>query len=166
MNRTLEEGTIRTQRPVPNAGVAVTISDQQTQMSVPAILSSLQPRPAAWVPKVLSQLCRLPKLPANWDSYNAEPVADEVTHSAAALLLDLGAMFDLPVPMVSPTRRGGVLLEWESGPRALEIELVSRDAAAFLFTDDDRGFEREGELFRDDPELGTLREFLEQMCWG
>lgn len=150
MNETLEAKSVRVPQTADKGRVPETLSDLRVEIDVTERLPYLQPRPSQWFPRVLPQLNRLLELAPNWDSYNADPVSVEVVRSATGLLIAIGEEVNLPNPLISPTRTGGVLLEWKSGSMELEIELVSRDAGAFLFTDDSTGEQCEGEFFRDE----------------
>jgi hypothetical protein len=161
---TLEARNIRFMDAAVGAGGRMTISGQHVQHDVGTVAPCLLPRPSLWWADVRAQISQLLQLPANWDSYGADPVSDQVAQSTNGLLLALGGLLDLPRPLVSPTRRGGILLEWKSGPKEIEIEVVSRDAAAFLFTDDATAEEAEGELFREEnlaasPVMRFLKQF-------
>jgi len=149
MIATLEEQALQFRRVIKEARAPATMSDLDVEIDVTELPPCLQPRPSQWFADALSQLDRLLELPPNWDSYNADPPSADAAASARGLVLALGQSWDLPAPLVSPTRTGGVLLEWASGSKELEIEIVSRDAASFVFTDDYTGEEYEGAIFRD-----------------
>ena len=128
-------------------------------------LPRLQPRPIQWWPSVSSQLDQLLTLPGNWDSYGACPIDREIVESVKGLLACLGEFLDLPSPCVSATRTGGVLLQWRSGTKEVEVELVSRDAASFVYADEATTEEDEGELFRDEcVDLNPVFKHLERLC--
>jgi len=149
MSETLEAKSVRVPQTADKGRVPETLSDLRVEIDVTERLPYLQPRPSQWFADILLQLDRLLGVPPNWDSYGADPPSPDAAASARGLVLALGQSWDLPAPLVSPTRTGGVLLEWASGSKELEIEIVSRDAASFVFTDDYTGEEYEGAIFRD-----------------
>ena len=59
--------------------------------------------------------------------------------AATALLEALAGRAELPPPVLSPTRTGGVLCEWERGAGQLEVEIESPDAAGFVYLDQKSG---------------------------
>jgi hypothetical protein len=87
----------------------------------PRVLVSM-PRAAAWTMPALERLAELCALPANWDSYGAEPVRVEVAKGVIELLnqlLDAGTQ----VPYIVPTNRGGIQLEWHTAEADLEVSV-------------------------------------------
>lgn len=149
MNRTIEGCSIdapRASRPPTEPAV---LTAKNVYEPVASILPFLQAQPSHWYPTISLRLEDLLELPPNWDSYGADPCSPEIVASARGLLLSLGRIFDLPAPVISPTRTGGILLEWSSGSLELEIQLVSRDAASFVCSDVATGRDIEGCIFTD-----------------
>ena len=132
-----------------------------TETAAPVRLQSKQ-----WLPEVSSQLNKLLELPRNWDSYGADPIEAPIVESARGLLVTLAERFDLPRPFIAPTPNGGILLEWRTGSRELEVELVSRDAASYVFSDEHTGQECEGAIFRDPDGHGdpAFDDFVSRIC--
>jgi hypothetical protein len=86
----------------------------------------------------LEQLEAVGRLSANWDGYEAAAPRPEVLPLAREFLLLLLA---LPRGQalghaihVSPTRTGGVLLEWQDASHEHEIEFSPDGAISFLHT--------------------------------
>jgi len=166
MIATLEEQALQLRRVIEETRAPATMSDLDVEIDVTELPPCLQPRPSQWFADALLQLDRLLELPPNWDSYNADPIEREIVASAKGLLDALVDVLDLPCPLISPTRNGGVLLEWSVASKEFEIQLVSRDAASFVFADEDTGQEYEGAIFRDPVNLGdpAFFAFLTRMC--
>ena len=69
-------------------------------------------------PKVEADLERLANLPANWDG-NGTSALDPATVARARFVLGFAFSFggeELPVPFLSPSRDGRLILEWELEP--------------------------------------------------
>jgi len=163
MSETLEAKSVRVPQTADKGRVPETLSDLRVEIDVTERLPYLQPRPSQWFRQVLPQLNRLLELAPNWDSYNADPVSRVVVDSAADLLQSLAKHFDLPAPVVSATRSGGVLFEWETATADFEIELVSPGAASYVFSDEAMGEEYEGALFPDSFDDGRILHLLERL---
>lgn len=84
----------------------------------------------------VNQLDALRNLSENWDGYHA--AAPHV--QAIDLAQELAGLIECllrrnhadPVMHVSPTRAGGVLLEWQAGPVEHEIEIGADGSVGFL----------------------------------
>lgn len=83
-----------------------------------------EPAPPDWIVPVLHEICALGALPANWNSYGAQPIQSAIAAEAIIFLLNCLAPGD-PLPSVVPTARGGILLEWHEGGVDLEVDLRS-----------------------------------------
>ncbi len=90
---------------------------------------------ARWTPWAERLLLPLFHYSENWDGYNAAAPHFETMVTAAALLANLRAYFLTPEPHVSPTRDGGVSLEWEADSKYLEIEVDSPTTLTYLYKD-------------------------------
>lgn len=100
-----------------------------------------------WLADAVRFLERLPEsLPADGDRDQMKPSS---LQGALSLLSDL-AQAGVPAPYIYSTRRGTVQLEWESGGRYFEIELVSGEAAEWYFSDSQRAVETTGFLLAGD----------------
>lgn len=62
------------------------------------------------VKAVGAKLDRYLTLPANWDSYGADPISGRVVADVREFVAKLPA--GVPAPFVAPTNDGGVQLEW------------------------------------------------------
>lgn len=60
-------------------------------------------------------------LPANWDSYDADPISERIVTDVRKFVAKLPA--DVPVPLVVPTHDGGVQLEWNYSCRKYGLDL-------------------------------------------
>jgi hypothetical protein len=78
----------------------------------------------AWGDAVTARLAELERLPPNWDSDGALPVARRHANRALALLSRLVVLGFPPIPDIVPLADGGVQLEWrlENG---LRVDFVS-----------------------------------------
>lgn len=65
--------------------------------------------------------------------------------AAVSLISQIGAEKALPSPRIAPDREGGFQLEWEKGPRAVEIN-ISRSGTIDLLTSDGRGDHEDGHV--------------------
>ncbi|MBU0638715.1 MAG: hypothetical protein KKB50_07615 [Planctomycetes bacterium] len=157
---TLEARTVQLPSMDEGARAPTTLTELYVHFEVAGRPRYLQPRPAQWLSATASHLNQLLALPCNWDSYNAEQIAPEIVNSANSLLQTLGEKYDLPQPVVSPTRAGGVLLEWKSGPKELELEFVWAGAASYVYVDQEAGEEREGAVFPDSFDDGHILALL------
>ena len=126
--------------------------------------SLVMPLPAEWLMTAVDQLDALRAVCANWDSYGADRPQPHIVDAAERLLNELGRLHNLPRPAISPTRTGGVLLEWKAGARELEIELLSADASSFLYADGETGDEIEGQLRADNLDEPTFVDSVRRLC--
>lgn len=165
MNKTLEEMKLRLVPPPRTSEPPTTMAQRTVYVQVTG-LPPLRSRPGKWWSRVTEQLDNLVALPANWDSYGADPVESDIVGSAMGFLLGFGAALDLPEPRVAPTRIGGVLLQWSSHQKSVEVEFVSPDAVSYVYADEASGQEFEGELFRDDEDhlQSVLGQRLKLLC--
>lgn len=88
--------------------------------------------------EALGRLEELSRLPANWDSYDADPISKNALDRARELLLTLRAALeeslgDAFIPVnIAPIADGGVQLEWEQGGSYLEVELSTESEIGYL----------------------------------
>lgn len=86
-----------------------------------------------WLEVLITEINRLARLPADWDSYGAARLESKAAEFAIMLL---GHMrFGGPAPWVSPTSDGGLHLEWGREGFGVEVE-VSKDGDVEVLTDD------------------------------
>lgn len=117
---------------------------------------AIQFEPPAWVEPTVQALADLLTLPPGWDSYGANAV-DPWHVWATFELLSLVMRDDTPAPVVCPTNRGGVQVEWHTRGIDLEIESLSTYRFRVSFEDAVTGHEWDGEVGGD---LGRLIESI------
>jgi hypothetical protein len=83
------------------------------------------------------QLDAMRRLPENWDGYGAAPVADEIIDFAQELVGFVEAALNrgganAPGIHVSPTRVGGVLVEWDDAAMEHEVQIDPDFCLSFL----------------------------------
>jgi hypothetical protein len=122
--------------------------------STPADLSP------AWLADIQHQLQELLMLPENWNSYHARPITAAAVNAAGELLRNL-AQADTPRPIVTPTVRGGVQLEWHTRGMDLDIELEGPEQFEVLFEDPRNDLVYEDELHAAD--IPRLAEFVARL---
>jgi hypothetical protein len=87
-------------------------------------------------PEVESELERLSELPTDWDG-NGTVALDQATVARARFVLGFAFFFGgeaLPVPFLSPTRDGRLILEWELEPgRELIVDVPKPPDAPIRF---------------------------------
>jgi len=84
-----------------------------------------------WLRQALGRLEIVASLPRGWDSEGGPPPNAQLVTAAADLLRDLQGD-DLPLPFVCPIAGGGLQLEWSSGGKEVELELVDERTIGFL----------------------------------
>jgi hypothetical protein len=105
-------------------------------------------QPGEWLDEASYQLSAIASLGPGWDSYGAAPPSQNILEGAWTLLCSLAGL--VPKPHIYPARSGGVQLEWELGPKYLEIELTSEREATFFYSDPSSRFETSGQLRQDE----------------
>jgi hypothetical protein len=91
-------------------------------------------------------------LKENWDGYGAAAPDPEILMSAASMLTSYAYEGGVPIPNISPTRTGGILLDWAADAHELEVELVTKAAASYVYLNTQTGVAQEGALFPDSPD--------------
>jgi hypothetical protein len=108
---------------------------------------------AQWVPVLQSQwkitaikrLNQVLSLPQNWDSYGSCPPTNTAANKAKRILTDIDIEYFL-APRVVPLSGGGLQLEWEIGPRSLELHIY--EDGSLEFSTIERGQDpKEGEIY-------------------
>ncbi|MFQ5853059.1 MAG: hypothetical protein ACE5JU_21070 [Candidatus Binatia bacterium] len=93
------------------------------------------PNLSRWQVEGIKRLVGTMSLPADWDSYGGPPPGDSVVSAAIELLMGLDLDYFLP-PRVVPVSGGGVQLEWNFGPRELELHVLEDGSVEYLRTED------------------------------
>lgn len=100
---------------------------------------------SSWLSPMLNSLREVLALPANWDSYGAHPVDLKAVAFAIEFLIQVMRK-DTMVPVVVPTVKGGIQLEWHARGIDLEME-VSPQGRCFVSYQSSRDHtEWEGDL--------------------
>ena len=81
--------------------------------------------------KSVEGVVELLSLPAGWNSYSAEPIAPQNAIAAIRLLAELLGP-GTPAPVVVPTVRGGIQLEWHTNGIDIEIYIDSPEDIRFF----------------------------------
>ena len=88
-----------------------------------------------WLYPALGEVRRLAALEPNWDGYGSPAVQGTAVEAAVSLLGRFASeVHGLPVPAVAPVTGGGLHLEFGSGGRELEIEVLSDSSIEVLLT--------------------------------
>src|SRR5262249_32739886 len=113
-----------------------------------------------WLAPTVKTMAQLLHLSEDWDSDGARPI-DPQAAADALTLLDATMSPDTPPPIVSPTNRGGIQLEWHTRGIDLEVERKSPTCVYVFHEDHRRGTEWEGELETD---LTRLASYLAELA--
>ena len=98
-----------------------------------------------WLMPTIGRLAEVLKLPENWNSYRARSV-DPASAAAALELLASVMQANTPAPLLVPTVRGGLQLEWHTRGVDLEVEPLSAGRASVFVEDQISGEQWEKEL--------------------
>jgi hypothetical protein len=101
-----------------------------------------------WLDSASSRLRELRSLRENWDGYGSPRISGDALNSAVALLSAVQRE-GLGVPNIAPVTGGGIGLEWKSGSRTVEFEILPDGAIETLLIERRRGLS-------DHMEEGTL----------
>lgn len=118
--------------------------------------SSIEPNGSpAWLQVVVADINRIALLPYGWDSYGAEQLKQKAAIHAIELLerMDFGG----PAPWVSPTKDGGMHLEWRCPDLGLELEVTEHGDVTVVIEDLGEITEWESGQFGDDQLRHVLR---------
>lgn len=113
----------------------------------------------SWLQKLTEDAGRLLQLPPNWDSYGAQPISPDFIRYAFEILTAV-VRPSTPMPVLVPTVRGGVQIEWHAKEIDLEIRVESTSRIHVAFEDPHTGSDWEEELISD---LGKLDESLSEL---
>ena len=128
-------------------------SKRQGVLSPTASIETRRPKSLnapEWLSPAKTFLEGLIAIEKNWDGYGAASTQPDILCSAIDLLGVLASKLGVKAPEISPTRTGGVIFEWESDGHELEIQLVSSDAASYVYSNMSEGSMCSGALFTDD----------------
>ena len=109
---------------------------------------------------VLEQLEAMRGVPDDWDGYGGAAPRHDVIAAAIDFWRLLQTRPLLRDPFVTPTRIGGVLLEWEAAPHQLEVEFESPGKAVFICLNRETDESATGPVLphsRDPQKRGTVR---------
>ncbi len=115
-------------------------TDLATSGSWPAQWSAIArvPAPGNWLFDALTEIRQLKTLEENWDGYGSPPIWGQVVETTVSLLDRFARESDqLPVPEVAPVTGGGLHLEFEIGPKGLEIEVLPDTSIQVLISEGD-----------------------------
>jgi len=87
-----------------------------------------------WQVEGIKRLNKVLSLPQNWDSYGSRPPTQAAANTAMDLLTSIGIDYFV-APRVVPVSGGGLQLEWESGTRGLELEILDDGSVEYLRTE-------------------------------
>jgi hypothetical protein len=118
----------------------------------------------AWRTTASQRLASLRHLKADWDGENSPPPSIEIIKSVNSFLENCVARIGGDLPIIEPTRVGGVLLSWQRGSDDLEVDFQVPDVATFVYLNHDSQEADSGILCSDDQPAApdTLR-YLELM---
>jgi len=85
----------------------------------------------------IARLKQFLSLPENWDASGANRVSPTSVRLASSLIIRIDSQLGLSPYFVSPTRDGGVLIEYRNGDLHIEIWMESEDFAEMLITRND-----------------------------
>lgn len=82
----------------------------------------------------IQRLLTLLNLPENWDSYGSPPPSEAAIMMGVAIVGGLASVgLDyLTAPLINAVSGGGVLLQWRSNSRELELEILSSGSVRYL----------------------------------
>ena len=98
-----------------------------------------------WLPPVIEEFMALLRLPPNWNSYGAQQIDPKTVQFALEILLATMRP-DTPRPILVPTSRGGVQLEWHTRGVDLEVEILEPGRLRVSYEEQRGGTEWEAEL--------------------
>ncbi len=81
-----------------------------------------------------AKLDEFKSLKKNWDSYGALPIDPAIIRAAHEFLDNMPA--DIDFSHIGPCCDGTVGLEWDTGDRLLELELLTPATIGFIWCDD------------------------------
>ncbi len=76
-----------------------------------------------WLRRVLESVAELLALEYGWDSYAAPQISPDAVVDAIRILLELADTIEIEIPVIVPTTRGGIQLEWQRPGVVVELEV-------------------------------------------
>lgn len=124
-----EPGTVGNLIKFPSWHQEVTPVSPRAQSKGPAI-RVVTDDDSEWIQTVVSKVTELLSLEQGWDSYGALPLDLDLVANALGLLSVLPGRYQTPV--IFPTSKGGVQLEWQGAKGELEVT-IEAEAISYLF---------------------------------
>jgi len=112
---------------------------------------------AKWFRQTVSELAKLSMLPRDWNSDNPARVNPKAIENILTLLLEILDSDSAP-PVVVPTTRGGVQIEWHQNGIDLEIEAFNSSELEYYFSGPEG--ELEGTIKGDSTTLKQFKDYL------
>jgi hypothetical protein len=133
----IELGAEGSPKPAPRK---VVIRKSQSGVSVEVLANGPMPEPFL---ESVREIGELLTLPLGWNSYSAKPI--QVSNAIRTIHL-LGEYLgpETPPPIVIPTVRGGIQLEWHQG--GIDVEVYVNSSAEISFLAEEPGSEEGTEL--------------------
>jgi hypothetical protein len=116
----------------------------------------------AWLRGTVEAINRAARLGDNWDSYGACRLQEKAALHAIELLEV--SKFGGPAPAVSPSKDGGIHLEWGRRHFGLELEITDEGEVSVVLEMDDRVEEWSTTQLGDDRLFGALREVSSRLA--
>lgn len=113
----------------------------------------------AWAQPLLREFAEILSLPRGWNSYNARPIDPQSVADALNLLHGVMPP-SAPVPIVTPTNGGGILLEWHTRGMDIELSPLPNETYSLYWRDLRAGDENEIEDASDVTPLAALLQML------
>jgi hypothetical protein len=85
-----------------------------------------------WVQPTVEAFERIMRLPANWDSYGAQPVQSALAGKAVEIL-SLVMEEDSPPPSIVPLSDGGLQMEWHLRGQDVEIVIATDEPPTYYY---------------------------------
>jgi len=127
----------------PEATFLTTLTSKEISIGkARATLETTSDRIPDWTIQVVERLNRIASLPANWDSYGARPVAQSIIQYALSVLLKVKG-YNVPVPDIRATSRGGIEFEWVSGRQELLVRFSAPLQGSLYYLNENTGEEVE-----------------------
>lgn|ERR1022692_238130 len=127
----------------PRDQIIVTLDAGLTEGSIPE-----------WVRPTAEAFADILELGSGWNSYSAQPVDPRAVETAGSLLACIMAP-STPTPVIVPTVRGGLQLEWHKNGLDIEISVNPSRPITVYAIDNRSGQEWEGEWSPDDTTLSS-----------
>jgi hypothetical protein len=89
----------------------------------------------------LRRIGELMRLPDDWDTYGSPRIQQPAAQKAVQVLSAAAALEHLPTPQIVPVSGGGLQIEWTSGNRELEIEILPDSSIEYLIAEADQTYE-------------------------